>query len=141
VPRDVDPRASRLKNLHLYDIDDLQGIAESHAESRRAEVAKVEAIVGDHVGEFMLWLRSLSAAPLITALTDKFDAIRRQELDRHKKSLGRLSEHDRAVVERVTASLVKKLLHAPIVRIKHDLPGAEPVVRRLFELDEGPDEE
>ena len=141
VPRDVDPRASRLKNLHLYDIDDLQGIAESHAESRRAEVAKVEAIVGDHMGEFMLWLRSLSAAPLITALTDKFDAIRRQELDRHKKSLGRLSEHDRAVVERVTASLVKKLLHAPIVRIKHDLPGAEPVVRRLFELDEGPDEE
>lgn len=140
VPRDVDPRAGRLKNLHLYDIDDLQGIAEAHAASRRAEIAKVDAIVADHVAEFMLWLRSLSAAPLIAALTEKFEAVRRYELERHKKSLNRLSEQDRALVERITASLVKKLLHTPIVRIKHDLGGAEPVVRRLFGLDKESEE-
>lgn len=136
VPRDVDPRAGRLKNLHLYDIDDLQGIAEAHAASRRAEIAKVEAIVADHVSEFMLWVRSLSAAPLIAALTEKFESIRQQELGRHRTRLDRLTERDRAMVDHITASLVRKLLHTPIVKIKHDLPGAEPVVRRLFELGE-----
>ena len=58
VPRDVDPEARRLPGVHLYDIDDLQGVAEAESGRRRDELARCEEIVRRHVEA---WLASVEA--------------------------------------------------------------------------------
>ncbi len=55
VPRDIEPEVNFLENVYLYNIDDLQAIADDHLERRKEELARCEAIICDkarslHVG-------------------------------------------------------------------------------------------
>ena len=45
VPRDIEPEINFLENVYLYNIDDLQAIAEDYLKQRREEIARCEAII------------------------------------------------------------------------------------------------
>ena len=46
VPRDIDPVVSELDNVYLYNVDDLQSIADDYLNLRKEEVARCEIIAG-----------------------------------------------------------------------------------------------
>lgn len=45
VPRDIDPEVNFLDSVYLYNIDDLQAIADNYMKQRQEEIAKCEAII------------------------------------------------------------------------------------------------
>ena len=45
VPRDIHPEVNYLDNVYLYNVDDLQAIADNHLQQRREEVARCESII------------------------------------------------------------------------------------------------
>jgi glutamyl-tRNA reductase len=45
VPRDIDPQVNFLESVYLYNIDDLQAIADNYMKQRQDEIAKCEAII------------------------------------------------------------------------------------------------
>jgi glutamyl-tRNA reductase len=45
VPRDIEPEVNFLENVYLYNIDDLQAIADDHLKQRQEEVARCEQII------------------------------------------------------------------------------------------------
>jgi glutamyl-tRNA reductase len=45
VPRDIEPEVNFLENVYLYNIDDLQAIAEDYLKQRKSEIARCEAII------------------------------------------------------------------------------------------------
>ncbi len=47
VPRDIDPEVNFLENVYLYNVDDLQAIADDYLKQRRQELSKCEAIIRD----------------------------------------------------------------------------------------------
>ena len=49
VPRDIDPEVNFLENVYLYNIDDLQAIADDYLNLRREEIARCEAIIAEKV--------------------------------------------------------------------------------------------
>ncbi len=49
VPRDIDPAVNFLENVYLYNIDDLQAIADDYLKQRKEEIARCEAIIGEKV--------------------------------------------------------------------------------------------
>jgi glutamyl-tRNA reductase len=49
VPRDIDPGVTELENVYLYNVDDLQSIADDYLKLRREEVSRCEAIIADKV--------------------------------------------------------------------------------------------
>ena len=53
VPRDVDPSVNKMAGVYLYDIDSLQSVAEQSLALRRQQVAAAEAIVAEHVADFL----------------------------------------------------------------------------------------
>jgi glutamyl-tRNA reductase len=45
VPRDIDPDVNQMDNVYLYNVDDLQTIANDYLQQRREEVAQCETII------------------------------------------------------------------------------------------------
>jgi len=139
VPRDVDPVVQTLPGVYLYDIDDLQAVVERNAEGRQDAAAAGEALISPAVLEFMGWLSTLHVVPLIQELKDGAERIRRHELSRALERM-ELSPEEAAAVERMSHTLVNKLLHGPIQEIKARAEAGSPlesadVRRRLLALD------
>jgi glutamyl-tRNA reductase len=140
VPRDVAAAAREVANVHLFDIDDLESAAEANLEARRREVGAVEEIIDAEAARFSTWLSQQKAAPTIAALRRRADATRQAELDRTLMRLGNLSDEDRKRIEAMSESLVKRLLHDPVTRLRQR--GNErhvEALRELFGLDEESD--
>ncbi len=49
VPRDINPEVNFLENVYLYNIDDLQTIADDYLKLRREEIARCEKIIAEKV--------------------------------------------------------------------------------------------
>lgn len=45
VPRDIDPAVNLMSNVYLYNIDDLQSIAQDYLKQRKEEIARCEEII------------------------------------------------------------------------------------------------
>jgi glutamyl-tRNA reductase len=139
VPRDVDAAVGEIEQVFLYNIDDLQVIVEENLSRRAAEVERAESIVNDEVTKFMAWQRSRSAVPTVVALRQRFESIRRSELQRLEGKLGALPPDARARVDEVTRLIVEKLLLEPTEQLKA-LPDEETqaayteAISRLFRL-------
>jgi len=137
VPRDVDPDVGALDGVTLVDIDDLRAIVNGASDD---EVERVRAIVDEEVSRFAEWRRAARLAPVIQALYDRAEGVRRAELDRVQARLASLSKDERAAVDAATEAIVKKLLHGPVVRAK-ELSEDDAELRllaRLFGLEPPP---
>jgi glutamyl-tRNA reductase len=53
VPRDVDPTVNEMEGVYLYDIDSIRSVAEQSLALRREQVAAAEAIIAEHVTDFI----------------------------------------------------------------------------------------
>jgi len=140
VPRDVDPVVQTLGSVYLYDIDDLQAVVERNAEGRQDAAEEGEAMISPAVLEFTGWLSTLHVVPLIQELRNGAEQIRHHELARALDRM-ELSPEEAASVERMSHSLVNKLLHGPIQEIKARAEAGSPIEssevrRRLMALDD-----
>lgn len=142
VPRDIEPEVAGLDGVFLYNIDDLQFLVDRCKAEREAEVERVRAIIDEEVESYMAYLRTLEAVPLIKQLRDKFDSVHDSELERCLSRLGHLSEQDQEVVRKAIKSVVNKLTHDPVLRIKEYAANGGSskldIVRELFGLDTEP---
>jgi glutamyl-tRNA reductase len=117
MPRDVEAAAGELEQVFLYNIDDLQATVRENLARRASEMAQAEKIVGEEVERFAGWLRSRGAIPTVVALRQRFEAIRRSELDRLLKG-STLPPEARARIDEITRLIIEKLLLTPTEQLK-----------------------
>ncbi len=55
VPRDIDREVGQLPDVYLYDIDDLQVIADQNLAARQNEIAVCKQIIREHVDKYEAW--------------------------------------------------------------------------------------
>lgn len=142
VPRDIDPRVAELTNVRLDNIDDLRGVCDATLARRQSEADKVRAIIETETQRFMEWRAARNSTPTICALYHKAELVRQRELERAWQRLGELTPTQRAEIEWLTQSLVRKILHEPVVHLKQPSNGRRQndyleIARALFDLDEG----
>jgi glutamyl-tRNA reductase len=123
VPRNIDPAINKMDNVFLYDIDDLKLSIEANIRLREAEALKAEAIVASETEQLTRWFKTLDAVPMIIALKEKAEEIRRAEITRTLEKLAPLSPDLRDAIEGLTVSLVNKLLHGPLTVLKEEVHG------------------
>ena len=133
-----------LDNVYLYNIDDLKSVAEENLQRRSNEAEKAEEIVRVEAQTFVRWLDSLEQVPTITALRQRFEDIRRKELEKSLAgNLKNLSGAQRAALEDMTTAMINKLLHAPISQLKRNSGDEDEdsalyvaALKKLFDLEE-----
>ena len=130
--------------LYLYNVDDLQGVADAGLEERKKEAERGEQIVAGEVETFLRWRSSLDVVPTIIALREKAEAQKREELAKVFAKMPELGEKEKKLVEQMAGALVNKLIHPPTAALKEDAEDKDELVatiKRLYGIDdEGSDE-
>lgn len=140
IPRNFDSRIAELDDAFLYAVDDLQEIAERNRQERQREIGPAMEIIEAEIEEFFAWFGALAVVPTVTALRQKFEAVREAEFDRQLEKFTHIPEHDREKIRLMAQSMVRSLLRRPTEAIK-DEPDASrrmdraEAVRYLFDLD------
>jgi glutamyl-tRNA reductase len=118
VPRDIDPAVAELEGVFLKDIDDLQRVVERRLSGREVEARRAEALLEHDLDRFRRWLGTLDVVPTIAALHERGDAVVKQVLAENGARWESLGEADRERLELVAATIVKRLLSEPTLRLK-----------------------
>jgi glutamyl-tRNA reductase len=143
VPRDVEPGVEALEDVYCYDIDDLKQVVDSNIRERLREAQRAEALVEREVTKFKARLGDVEVIPTIVSLRERLEEIGRGEV---KKTLARLPDatpETRAAIEALSASIVNKVLHAPITKLRESSRAGShrswlEVVHELFGLGRRP---
>ncbi|ANO51918.1 glutamyl-tRNA reductase [Woeseia oceani] len=137
VPRDLEPEIGDLDDVYLYSVDDLDKVIVEGQGNRAAAAQDAERILQDETRRYLEIERGMRIAPLITALREQGDALRQDVLAQARRRL-RQGADSQEVVEYATAALMKKMLHAPSVRLREAGEDADDAfiatARTLFDL-------
>ena len=140
VPRDIDPSAADMDGVELFNIDDLSSIAEENLETRKRAAEQAELIVDEETARFMRWRESLDAAPIIKTIHQQAERIREREVQHALREMPGISREQAEVVDALTRSIVRKLLHDPTVFLRDRADKAQlQAARDLFSLMEEAD--
>lgn len=140
VPRDVDPRVDSLRNVFLYDMDDLQKVSRENMAARERAVVDAERLIDAELDELERWARSIELTPTIIALRERVRGLLRAELERTLPKL-EIPDSERKKLEAMTEAMANKVLHAPLTELKQSQTSTDgstllEAVRKLFRLSE-----
>jgi len=137
VPRDIDPKVNTLNDVYLYTIDDLDKVIIEGQSSREAAAIDANQILDDEIQRYLTMERSKEVAPIIAELRDHGGMVRNEVLKQARIQLNK-GANSNDVLEYATASLLKKMLHQPSVRLREagELSDREMIkaARELFGL-------
>jgi glutamyl-tRNA reductase len=137
VPRDLEAGIDEIDDIYLYTIDDLDKVIVEGQSNREAAAVDANRILDDETQRYLSIQRSKEVAPIITALRDHGDALRHEVLEQARRRLAKGADQDE-VLEYVTSSLLKKILHQPSVRLREAGEQSDQAfidaIRELFDL-------
>ena len=138
VPRDIAPDVAELSDVYLFTIDDLQKVIQEGQSSREAAAIDANRILDEEIARYLNIERAKQVSPVIAALREHGQSIRDEVLRDAIRRLDR-GVDSREVIEFATASLMKKLLHHPSVRLREAGEASEGEIiaatRALFGID------
>jgi glutamyl-tRNA reductase len=112
VPRDIEPDISKLKDVYLYTIDDLQQVVDENMQQRNEAARSAQADVDEAVTGFMRWLYGIRAARTLKRIREQSHEF---ETDLATKAVNRLraGQDPEAVINQLASTLTNKILHLP----------------------------
>ena len=143
VPRNIDPEINKIDNVYLYNVDDLQEVVDTNILERKKEATKAETIVDEEVAKFDHWLTTLDSVPVIVALRQKAEDIRRDELEKFRNKYPDLDREKMEAVEHLASALTNKLIHNPTVALKESAEDREMitfVVKKIYGISDEDEE-
>ncbi|MEM7128990.1 MAG: glutamyl-tRNA reductase [Chloroflexota bacterium] len=143
VPRDVDESVGSLDGVVCYDVDDLQAAVDENMAQRQAELPKVNALIREEVSGMLDWLSQRAVVPVIVDIRSKAQEIAALEVADAKRRLRRINDQStetaEALIDRLAHRLVNKLMHDPVIQLKHHAAAGDGheyafMLRDLFKL-------
>jgi glutamyl-tRNA reductase len=141
VPRDIEPSVASLDNVFLYPIDAVRTLVDRSLAHRLREVPRVEAIIEEECGKLMAWTRGQGATTVVRELVERFERVRAEEV---RRNLKHFHPEELAYIDRMTKTLVSRLLRPPITQLTSGAlsPAVESarldLLRELFALEPVP---
>jgi glutamyl-tRNA reductase len=117
IPRNVSPDLEQLKGVVIKTMDDLRDITDQAVSARKTLVQEAEPKIEESVKKISALLRREEAEPMVSDLYHRANKIRKEELEKALSKLD-LPQHQQEVLEKMSLSLVRKLLAQPVVNLR-----------------------
>lgn len=115
VPRSIETSIEDIPGVLLYNVDNIRSKASKTLEKRLAAVPQVEHIIEESIEEFYNWKKEMMVSPTINKFKKALEQIRLEEMERYLKNA---SEKEIAVIDKITKSMMQKILKIPVVQLK-----------------------
>ena len=113
-PRNVEKATQEVEKVGLYDIDDLQLIAEKNKQKRQKSVEQASKLIDEELVLLNRDIKILSVRDIVSLLFSRAEEIRQRELAKALKMLGSVDEKEKKIIEDLTFILLKRT-YVPIV--------------------------
>jgi len=138
VPRSIEEGIEKIAGVLLYNIDTLKERADQALQLRLASIPQVKEIIQESIDSFLDWSKEMEVSPVIHKLKNSLEQIRKEEINRHIKGL---NAEEVEKLEKITASLVQKIIKQPIIHLKAACKRGESetmidVLNDLFNLEQ-----
>ena len=140
VPRNINPAVASIDGAYLYNVDDLQQVADANLALRQQKAQVAEQIVLREVDGFRRRLVAQDAVPTILELQQRLETIRAAELEKCLRKLGPITAEQRSAVEMFSTQMVNKILHYPILQLRdgaeepQERESLRKTIRKIFGL-------
>ncbi len=115
VPRSVSEDVEKVAGVILYNIDNLQQRANQALANRVAAIPQIKSIIAEALEEFGDWSKEMIVSPTIQKLKSALEQIRQEEMSRALKTM---TEEEAAKVDKITASMMQKIIKLPVLQLK-----------------------
>jgi glutamyl-tRNA reductase len=134
VPRNLDPAIGDLDNIFVFDVDDLESIAEANKTEREREALRAEAIIETEVQRFAAALSEGDLNAVIGTFRREVSTMAFAELERSRKKLGNLDEDQEDALRAMLNAIVNKFTHPVIKQMRESQDGHSPYLAAWRDL-------
>lgn len=109
IPYNVDPSSRELENITLVNVDELSRMKDETLAKREAEIPRAQAIVSEHVDEFIDWYQMRKYVPVLKAVKTKLKEIHASPLfiPLYNQANSRISPDEK--IQRVINGMASKM--------------------------------
>lgn len=118
LPRDIDPEVKQLKDVKLFNVDDLEHIIDENLAVRKEEAKKIELMIYEAMDGFKEWINMLGVVPVIQAMRSRALEIQEDTFDSLNRKLPDLGEREKKVISKHMKSIINQMLRDPITYTK-----------------------
>jgi glutamyl-tRNA reductase len=136
----VEKAVQEIANVQLYNLDDLQSIADKNKEERQKNAEKAEKIIEEELALLERDVKAQSVRDIISMLLSHTEEVRQRELAKAFGMLQGMNEKEKEVVDDLTLVLLKQTF-LPIIEnlrkaaVKNDKELIDTAIK-LFGMEE-----
>ena len=134
MPRDVESTSGDVANVNLISLAELQARSAESWELRAEAAAEAQGLIDDGVRRFKERLTGIESEPVIRSLGARVEQMRREEVEQTLGRLDGLTDKQAMSVEKMTRSLVRRILADPISFLRSEEDSAAEAVQKVFAL-------
>jgi len=134
MPRDVDPASADVAGVNLISLSELQAKSVKSWEFREKAAAEAQDLIDDGIRRFKERLMGINSEPVIKTLGARMEQMRREEVEQTLGQLDGLTKKQAVSVEKMTRSLVRRILADPISFLRSEEDSGAEVVQKVFAL-------
>jgi len=134
MPRDVDPTVAEVPGVTLISLSELQLKSKENWALRESAAAQARELINDGISRFKERLTGIDSEPVLRSLGARTERMRREEVEQTLARMGELTDQQAQLLEKMTRSLVRRILADPINFLRSEEAQAAESVQKVFAL-------
>ena len=134
MPRDVDPNVAEVRGVILISLSELQLKSRENWGLRESAASEAAELIADGVSRFKERLIGIDSEPVNRSLGARIERMRQQEVEQTLARIDGLTASQAQLVEKMTRSLVRRILADPISFLRSEEAQAAESVQKIFAL-------
>lgn len=130
IPFNVAPEVNDLPHIELINVDELSKIQDETLQMRQQEVPKAQAIIEEHMVEFLYWYKMRKHAVVLKAVKDKLHEIHTKEIQQQKNS----AQYNLEDVEAVSSRIIQKMINLMAGKVRKETDKSDQYISMINDI-------
>jgi glutamyl-tRNA reductase len=130
IPFNVAREVKDLEHVELINVDELSKIQDETLQMRQQEIPKAQAIISEHMSEFLYWYKMRKHAVVLKAVKEKLQEIHSKEIQQQKGS----AQYNQEDVEAVSSRIIQKMINLMAGKVRKETDKSDQYIAMINDI-------